>query len=129
MVSLTSIVLQIMVIDIVFSLDSVITAVGMARHLAIMITAVVISIGVMMLFARQIGEFIERHPTMKMLALSFLLLIGVLLTAEGFGVHLNKGYVYFAMAFSFVVELLNMRLRRNAQPVRLHQPVMPSGDE
>jgi predicted tellurium resistance membrane protein TerC len=112
---------QIGVLDIVFSLDSVITAVGMARHLAIMVAAMVIAVGVMLVFARPIGEFVERHPTMKMLALSFLILIGVMLVAESFGKHIEKGYIYFAMAFSFAVELLNMRLRREKQaPVALH---------
>ena len=117
-----AILLQIVVLDIVFSLDSVITAVGMARHIEIMITAVVISVGVMLIFAAAIAEFIERHPTMKMLALSFLLLIGVVLVADGFGQHVSKGYIYFAMAFSLSVEILNIRIRRaKAQPVQLHQ--------
>ena len=112
---------QIGVLDVVFSLDSVITAVGMAQHLAVMVTAMVFAVGVMLVFAGAIGEFVERHPTMKMLALSFLILIGVTLVAEGLGKHIEKGYVYFAMAFSFGVELLNMRIRRarNA-PVALH---------
>jgi predicted tellurium resistance membrane protein TerC len=111
---------QIGVLDIVFSLDSVITAVGMARHIAVMVAAMVIAVGVMLVFARSIGEFVERHPTMKMLALSFLLLIGVMLVAESFGKHVEKGYIYFAMAFSFGVELLNMRMRRAHAPVPLH---------
>jgi predicted tellurium resistance membrane protein TerC len=111
---------QIGVLDIVFSLDSVITAVGMAQHLAVMVAAMVIAVGVMLVFARSIGDFVERHPTMKMLALSFLLLIGVMLVAESFGKHIEKGYVYFAMAFSFGVELLNMRMRRAHAPVHLH---------
>jgi predicted tellurium resistance membrane protein TerC len=111
---------QIVVLDIVFSLDSVITAVGMARHMAVMVTAVVVAVAVMLVFANMIGEFIERHPTMKVLALSFLILIGVLLVAEGLGKHLDRGYVYFAMAFSLGIELLNMRLRR-AEPLHLHQ--------
>jgi predicted tellurium resistance membrane protein TerC len=112
---------QIGVLDIVFSLDSVITAVGMARHVAVMIAAMVIAVGVMLVFARAIGDFVERHPTMKMLALSFLLLIGVMLVAESFGRHVEKGYIYFAMAFSFVVEVLNMRMRRAQRaPVTLH---------
>jgi predicted tellurium resistance membrane protein TerC len=106
----------------VFSLDSVITAVGMARHIEIMIAAVVIAVGVMMIFAGSIGAFIERHPTMKMLALSFLLLIGVVLVADGFGQHVSKGYIYFAMAFSLFVEVLNIRIRKaKAPPVHLHQ--------
>jgi predicted tellurium resistance membrane protein TerC len=113
---------QIALLDIVFSLDSVITAVGMARHLAVMVAAMVAAVGVMLAFAGSIGDFVERHPTMKMLALSFLLLIGVMLLAEGFGTHVNKGYIYFAMAFSFAVELLNMRLRRKQQaPIQLHR--------
>jgi predicted tellurium resistance membrane protein TerC len=113
---------QIAILDIVFSLDSVITAVGMARELAVMVAAMVIAVGVMLLFARPIGEFVERHPTMKMLALSFLLLIGVMLVAEGFGKHIEKGYIYFAMAFSFAVEVLNMRMRRaQSAPVALHR--------
>jgi predicted tellurium resistance membrane protein TerC len=109
------------VLDMVFSLDSVITAVGMANHLAVMVAAVVIAIAVMLVFAGAIGAFVERHPTMKMLALAFLILIGVMLVAEGVGRHIERGYVYFAMAFSFGVELLNMRVRRAQQaPVRLH---------
>jgi len=117
-----AILLQIVLLDIVFSLDSVITAVGMARHIEIMIAAVVIAVGVMLVFARSISDFIERHPTMKMLALSFLLLIGVILIADGFGQHVSKGYIYFAMAFSLFVEVLNIRIRRaKAEPVHLHQ--------
>jgi predicted tellurium resistance membrane protein TerC len=115
------VILQIGVLDIVFSLDSVITAVGMAQHLSVMVAAMVLAVGVMLVFAGPIGEFVERHPTMKMLALSFLLLIGVMLVAEGFGKHIEKGYVYFAMAFSFGVELLNMKMRRTQRaPVALH---------
>ena len=113
---------QIGVLDIVFSLDSVITAVGMAQHLAIMVVAMVLAVAVMLVFAAPIGEFVERHPTMKMLALSFLLLIGVMLVAESFGKHVEKGYIYFAMAFSFAVELLNMRMRKAHQaPLSLHR--------
>ena len=112
---------QILAIDVVFSLDSVITAVGMAQHLSIMVCAMVIAVGVMLLSARAVGDFVERHPSMKILALSFLLLIGVLLVAESLGQHVSKGYVYFAMAFSLLVELINMRLRKKrAQPVQLH---------
>lgn len=115
------VIVQIGILDIVFSLDSVITAVGMARHLAVMVAAMVLAVGVMLVFAGPIGEFVERHPTMKMLALSFLLLIGVMLVAESFGKHIEKGYIYFAMAFSFAVELLNLRVRRGrAAPVALH---------
>ncbi len=122
-------VVQIGVLDIVFSLDSVITAVGMANHLAVMIAAVVIAVGVMLLFAGAIGDFVERHPTMKMLALSFLLLIGVMLVAESLGRHIEKGYVYFAMAFSFIIELLNMRMRRAQQaPLPLHHRFEENGE-
>jgi predicted tellurium resistance membrane protein TerC len=111
---------QILALDIVFSLDSVITAVGMASQVWVMVTAMVISVGVMLVFAGKIGDFVDRHPTVKILALSFLLLIGVMLVAEGFGQHINKGYIYFAMAFSLTVELLNMRLRKVQKPVHLH---------
>ncbi len=112
---------QIGVLDVVFSLDSVITAVGMAQHLAIMVAAMVLAVGVMLVFAGPVGDFVERHPTMKMLALSFLVLIGVMLVAESFGKHVEKGYIYFAMAFSFGVEMLNLRVRRAQQsPVTLH---------
>jgi predicted tellurium resistance membrane protein TerC len=120
--SFAAILTQIVLLDIVFSLDSVITAVGMARHIEIMIAAVMIAVGVMLVFAGAISAFIERHPTMKMLALSFLLLIGVVLVADGFGQHVSKGYIYFAMAFSLFVEVLNIRIRRpKAEPVHLHQ--------
>ncbi len=123
-----AILVQIVMLDIVFSLDSVITAVGMARHIEIMIAAVVIAVGVMLVFAGSISDFIERHPTMKMLALSFLLLIGVVLIADGFGQHVSKGYIYFAMAFSLFVEILNIRIRRrNAEPVQLHQSYVSEG--
>lgn len=110
--SLAAVIGQIMILDIVFSLDSVITAVGMARHIAVMIAAIVIAVGVMMVFAEPVSAFIERHPTMRMLALAFLILIGVLLVAEAFDRHINRGYAYFAMAFSLGVELLNIRARR-----------------
>ena len=109
---LPGVVVQIMILDIIFSLDSVITAVGMAEHIEIMVTAIVIAIAVMLLFAKQIGDFVNRYPSMKILALSFLLLIGVLLTAEGLGQHVNKGYIYFAMVFALAVELLNIRFRK-----------------
>jgi predicted tellurium resistance membrane protein TerC len=114
-------VVQIVLLDIVFSLDSVITAVGMAQHLIIMSTAVVIAVFIMLLFAGAIGRFVNKHPSMRILALSFLLLIGALLVAEGMGQHIHKGYVYFAMAFSLSVELVNMKLRTRQQaPVELH---------
>ncbi|MBA3684197.1 MAG: TerC family protein [Planctomycetes bacterium] len=109
-----SIIIQIIIIDLVFSLDSVITAVGMVKDVRIMIAAVIVAIIVMMVFAGRIGAFVERHPTIKILALSFLILIGVMLVAEGFGQHVNKGYIYFAMAFSLVVEVVNMRLRKKS---------------
>jgi predicted tellurium resistance membrane protein TerC len=112
-------IVQIVLLDAIFSLDSVITAVGMARHIGVMITAVILAIVVMMIFAETVSSFIERHPTMKMLALSFLILIGVMLTAEGLGQHIDKAYVYFAMAFSLGVEFLNIRIRRS-EPVELH---------
>ena len=118
--SFAGVLVQIALLDIVFSLDSVITAVGMASELAVMILAVMISIVIMMAFAGAIGAFVERHPTVKMLALSFLLLIGMSLVAEGFDVHMPKGYVYFAMGFSVFVEMLNLRLRRSS-PVKLHR--------
>jgi len=108
---------QIVALDIIFSLDSVLAAVGMARHIAVMVAAVVAAVGVMLIFADAVCRLIERHPTLKMLALSFLLLIGVMLLAEGSGRHIEKGYIYFAMAFSLAVELLNMRIRRHAPPV------------
>lgn len=121
--SFTSVIIQITLLDMVFSLDSVITAIGMVDQLWVMITAVVISIIAMMLFANPIGQFVERHPTVKMLALAFLLLIGFTLTAEGFGSHIPKGYIYGAMAFSVFVELLNMRLRKRGDgPVNLKNP-------
>jgi len=112
----TSVVVQILLIDIVFSLDSVITAVGMVDEVAIMVIAVIISIAIMMAFAGKIGDFVERHPTIKMLALSFLILIGVMLVAQGFDQNINKGYIYFAMAFSLAVELLNIRFRKKSTP-------------
>ena len=112
---------QIMLLDIVFSLDSVITAVGMADDLSIMIAAVVIAVGIMMFSAGTVSGFVERHPTVKVLALSFLLLIGFSLIADGFGVHIPKGYIYFAMGFSVFVEAINLRVRSHAAPVKLHE--------
>jgi predicted tellurium resistance membrane protein TerC len=111
---------QILLLDIVFSLDSVITAVGMAQHISVMVVAMVVAVGVMLAFSGAIAVFVMRHPTMKILALSFLLLIGMVLVADGMGQHIGKGYIYFAMAFSFGVELLNMRIRRKTAPVHLH---------
>ncbi|HET6781937.1 MAG TPA: TerC family protein [bacterium] len=118
-----AVITQIVLLDIVFSLDSVITAVGLVRDLWVMITAVVVAVAVMMVAAGPISAFVERRPTVKMLALSFLLLIGLSLLVDGFGQHISKGYIYFAMAFSIFVEMLNLRLRsRQGQPVELHQP-------
>ena len=114
---------QIAILDIIFSLDSVITAVGLASEVAVMIIAIVIAVTVMMFSAGAIGAFVDKHPTIKMLALSFLVLIGVTLIAEGFGLHVPKGYVYFAMAFSVAVELLNMKVRKKARPVKLHKSI------
>lgn len=120
--SFVSVIIQILLLDIVFSLDSVITAVGMVDKVLIMIAAVVIALGFMLAFAGVISRFIDRHPTIKMLALSFLILIGCALVAESFHREIPKGYIYFAMAFSIGVEMLNLRLRKKAQPVHLHQP-------
>jgi predicted tellurium resistance membrane protein TerC len=126
--ALTAVVLQIMVIDIVFSLDSVITAVGMTPHVELMVIAVILAATVMLVFSGPISDFVHRHPTMKMLALSFLILIGVMLMGEGFGQHVDKGYIYFAMAFAFGVELLNLRLRAKAAPVPLRHTTLPGHD-
>jgi predicted tellurium resistance membrane protein TerC len=114
-------IIQIAIIDIVFSLDSVITAVGMSDHVQVMIAAVIAAVGVMMFMAGPISDFVDRHPTVKMLALSFLILIGTALVGEGVGFHIPKGYIYFAMAFSVVVEMLNIRLRKKVEPVHLHK--------
>ena len=121
----SGVLIQIMLLDIVFSLDSVITAVGMARDLPVMIIAVVISVVVMMLSAQSISDYVEQHPTLKILALSFLLLIGTTLVGEGTGMHVPKGYVYFAMAFSVLVEMLNLRMQAKAKPVHLRAAVVP----
>jgi predicted tellurium resistance membrane protein TerC len=117
--SFLSVIVQIGLIDIVFSLDSVITAVGLAEDIAVMVIAIVVAVGVMMFAAGSIGRFVDSHPTIKMLALSFLVLIGVALIAEGIDLHIPKGYIYFAMAFSVVVEMLNIRIRRGRKPVQL----------
>ena len=119
--SFASVIVQIMLLDIVFSLDSVITAVGMVDELWVMIAAVMISVGIMMASAEAISAFVHRHPTVKMLALSFLLLIGMSLILEGFDQHIRKGYIYFAMGFSVFVEMINLRLRRSRKPVHLHE--------
>ena len=123
---------QIMLLDIVFSLDSVITAVGMAESVAVMVAAVLLSVGLMMFAAEPISSFVSRHPTVKMLALSFLLLIGISLVGDGLGTHIPKGYIYFAMGFSVCVEMVNLRVRRGlspAQPVHLHQPYVRGRDQ
>jgi predicted tellurium resistance membrane protein TerC len=117
--SFGSVIVQILLLDVVFSLDSVITAVGMANNIVIMILAVVIAVGVMMVSSKSISDFVEKHPTVKMLALSFLLLIGVSLIAEGLGQHIPKGYIYFAMAFSIFVEMLNLKMKSKSKPVEL----------
>ena len=136
-VSFASVITQILILDIVFSLDSVITAVGMVQTaperrwvgLSIMITAVVIAVGVMLFAAKPISDFVNRHPTVKMLAFSFLILVGVVLIADASHRHIAKGYIYFAMAFSIAVEMLNLRLRRSAHPVHLHQTYVPMAGE
>src|SRR5262245_61906465 len=120
--SFGAVIAQIMLLDIVFSLDSVITAVGLAEDIAIMVVAVVLAVAIMMFSAEPISAFVNRHPTVKVLALSFLLLIGVSLVGDGLGMHVPKGYIYFAMGFSVFVEMINLRVRRTAAPVRLHQP-------
>ena len=120
--SFMAVIIQILLLDIVFSLDSVITAVGMAKDVAVMILAVIIAVGVMLVSSGTISAFVERHPTVKMLALSFLLLIGVSLLGEGFEQHIPKGYIYFAMGFSIFVEMINLRVRARSKPVHLHSP-------
>jgi predicted tellurium resistance membrane protein TerC len=117
----SAIILQIIVIDVVFSLDSIITAVGMVDEIAVMIAAVIASVALMMLFAGPIGRFVSAHPTIKMLALSFLLVVGLALVADGLGHHVPKGYIYFALAFSVAVEMLNIRVRKRSATVRLHE--------
>ena len=123
--SFGAVIAQIMLLDIVFSLDSVITAVGMADSIAVMVVAVVIAVGIMMLSAGSVSEFVQRHPTVKVLALSFLMLIGMSLVGEGMGQHIPKGYIYFAMGFSVFVEMINLRLRTPGVPAELHEPYTP----
>jgi len=123
--SFAAVIAQIMAVDIVFSLDSVITAIGMANDIPIMVAAVVFSVVIMMFSAEPVSRFVGRHPTVKMLALSFLLLIGISLVGEGIGMHIPKGYIYFAMGFSVFVELINLRVRGSAAPVRLHDQYRP----
>jgi predicted tellurium resistance membrane protein TerC len=125
--SLASVLVQIALLDIVFSLDSVITAVGMVDQISVMVAAVITAVGFMMVFATKVSNFIHRHPSVKMLALSFLLMIGVMLVAEGLDQHIPKGYVYFSMAFSVFVEALNIRMRKKSAPVHLHEPYVEGG--
>jgi predicted tellurium resistance membrane protein TerC len=120
--SFRAVIFQIMMLDIVFSLDSVITAVGMADDISVMVAAVVLSVGIMMFSAEPISGFVNNHPTVKVLALSFLLLIGMSLVGDGLGMHIPKGYIYFAMGFSIFVEMINLRVRKGGPPVKLHQP-------
>ena len=120
--SFASVITQVMLLDIVFSLDSVITAIGMSNHLGVMVAAVMAAVLLMLVAAEPISEFVEEHPTIKVLALSFLMLIGMSLVADGFGQHISKGYIYFAMGFSVFVEMINIRVRRKSKPVVLHQP-------
>jgi predicted tellurium resistance membrane protein TerC len=128
--SFVSVIIQIILLDAVFSLDSVITAIGMVTEVWLMVSAVVVAIAFMMFFAGPVGAFVGRHPTIKMLALSFLLLIGLTLLVEAFEVHIPKGYIYFAMGFSVFVEMLNLRLRKKSEPVKLHERYSPgSGSE
>ncbi len=120
--SFASVIAQVMLLDIVFSLDSVITAIGMANNLFVMVTAVILAVLLMLVAAEPISSFVENHPTIKVLALSFLLLIGMSLVADGLGQHISKGYIYFAMGFSVFVEMINIRVRKKVTPVKLHQP-------
>ena len=119
--SLGMVLVQIAILDIVFSLDSVITAVGMVDHISLMAIAIILAVVVMLFAAKPIGNFVDEHPTIKILALSFLILVGVTLLAEGFDAHVPKGYIYFAMAFSVAVEMLNIRMRKKREPIRLHK--------
>jgi predicted tellurium resistance membrane protein TerC len=126
--SFTSVIIQILLLDIVFSLDSVITAVGMVEQVPVMIAAVIIAVIIMLVAADSISSFVDHHPTVKMLALSFLLLIGFSLVAEGLELHIPKGYIYFAMGFSVFVEMLNLRLRRKPEPIKLRQPYVEAAE-
>jgi len=129
-ISFTSVIVQIILLDIVFSLDSVITAVGMSDLLGVMVAAVVIAVIFMLIFSKFISDFVDRHPTLKILALSFLLLIGVTLIADGLGQHISKGYIYFAMAFSVFVEMLNLKVRKHERaPIKLRAPYMKKSDQ
>ena len=128
-VSFASVLIQIALLDIVFSLDSVITAVGMADEIGVMVVAVILAVGVMMFAAGPISNFVHKHPTLKMLALAFLIMIGVTLVAEGLGQHIAKGYIYTAMTFSLIVEMLNIRAKKGGPPVELHEPYAADGTE
>ncbi|MCC9137131.1 TerC family protein [Pontibacter silvestris] len=119
--SLTQVIIQISLVDIVFSFDSILTAVGLAQHVEIMIVAVILAMGIMLAFSKYVSDFVNKHPTVKMLALSFLILIGFMLVIEALHMHVPKGYIYFAMFFSLLVEILNMRLRKKGDPVKLRQ--------
>jgi predicted tellurium resistance membrane protein TerC len=121
--SLGMVLLQVAVLDIVFSLDSVITAVGLVDQVSLMAIAIILAVLVMLLAAKAIGDFVDEHPTIKILALSFLILVGVTLMVEGFDVHVPKGYIYFAMAFSVTVEMLNIRMRKRRAPIKLYKPI------
>ncbi len=122
-ITFSAVIFQILILDIVFSIDSIITALGMADQLSIMVLAIIIAVGFMMLFSEKISLFVEKHPTIKMLALSFLFMIGIALIGDGLDMHIPKGYIYFAMAFSVIVEMFNLRLRQS-NPVKLHQSLL-----
>lgn len=122
-ITFSAVIFQILILDIVFSIDSIITALGMAEQLSIMVLAIIIAVGFMMLFSEKISLFVEQHPTIKMLALSFLFMIGIALIGDGLDMHIPKGYIYFAMAFSVIVEMFNLRLRQS-NPVKLHQSLL-----
>ncbi len=127
-ITLRAAIIQIILLDVVFSFDSILTAVGLVENVVIIIIAIIISLAVMLLFARKISEFINRHPAMKLLAVSFLMMIGLVLVVEGLHVHVPKGYIYFAMAFALIVEILNMKIRKNQKPIQLHASQQPIRD-
>jgi predicted tellurium resistance membrane protein TerC len=123
--TLRAAIIQIILLDVVFSFDSILTAVGLVENVLIIVIAIIISLGVMLLFAKKISDFINKHPAMKLLAVSFLMMIGLVLVVEGLHVHVPKGYIYFAMAFALLVEILNMKIRKNQKPVHLHESQQP----
>lgn len=127
--SLRGAVIQIILLDIVFSFDSILTAVGLVENVLIIIIAIIISLGVMLLFAKRISDFIHKHPAMKLLAISFLMMIGLVLVIEGLHIHVPKGYIYFAMAFALIIEFLNMKIRKNQSKVKLNQPKLKNGSK